>query len=77
MGTHLFGSPCTRQIKTRQFAFSKARSNSGAEIIKYNAIEIWSKIHSEIKNKTCLALFAAEYKFIITDWSIASYQEIF
>jgi len=32
----------TRQIKTRQFAFPKARSNSGVEIIKYSAIEIWS-----------------------------------
>jgi len=40
-------------------------------------MEIRSKIPSEIKNKTCLALFATEYKFIITDWSIASYQEIF
>jgi len=30
----------TRQIKTRQFALPKARSNSGAEIIKYSAIEI-------------------------------------
>ena len=66
-----------RQIKTRQFAFPKARSNSGAEIIKYSAMETWSKIPSDRKNKTSLALFAAEYKFIITDWSIVSYQEIF
>jgi len=51
-----------RQIKTRQFALPKARSNSGAKIIKCNAIEIWSKIPPEIKNKTCLALFLAEYK---------------
>jgi len=40
----------------------KARSNSGAKMIRYSAIEIWSKIPSEIKNKTCLALFAAENK---------------
>ena len=46
-----------RQIKTRQFALPKAHSNSGAKIIKCNAIEIWSKIPPEIKNKTCLALF--------------------
>ena len=31
-------------------------------MIKYSAIEIWSKIPPEIKNKTCLALFVAEYK---------------
>ena len=52
----------TRQVKTRQFVLPKARSNSGAKIIKYSAIEIWSKIPPEIKNKTCLALFLAEYK---------------
>jgi len=52
----------TRPIKTRQFALPKACSNSGAKMIKYSAIEIWSKIPSEIKHKTCLALFAAEYK---------------
>jgi len=52
----------TRQIKTRQFALSKARSNSGAKMIKYCAIETWSKIPPEIKNKTCLTLFLAEYK---------------
>ena len=52
----------TRQIKTRQFALPKARSNSGAKMIQYSAIEIWSKIPPEIKNKTCLALFLAEYK---------------
>jgi len=67
----------TRQIKTRQCAFALASSNSCVEIMKYSAMEIRSKIPSEIKNKTCLALFATEYKFIITDWSIASYQEIF
>jgi len=27
-----------------------------------DAIEIWSRIPSEIKNKTCLALFSEEYK---------------
>jgi len=52
----------TRQIKTRQFALPKARSNSGAKMIKYSAIEISSKIFSEIENITCLALFAAKYK---------------
>jgi len=30
----------TRQIKTRQCALPKARSNSGAKMIKYNAIKI-------------------------------------
>jgi len=38
-----------RQIKTRQFALPKARSNSGAKMIKYSAIQISSKIPSEIK----------------------------
>jgi len=52
----------TRQIKTRQFALPKARSNPGAKMIKYSAIEIWSKIPPKTKNKTCLALFLAEYK---------------
>jgi len=40
----------------------KARLNSGAEMIKYSAIEISSKIPSEIENITCLALFAVKYK---------------
>jgi len=40
----------TRQIKIQQFALPKARSNSGARMIKYSAIEISSKIPSEIKN---------------------------
>jgi len=31
-------------------------------MIKYSALEIWSKIPPEIKNKTCLALFLTEYK---------------
>jgi len=52
----------TRQVKTGQFALRKARSSSGAKMIKYSAIEIWSKIPPLIKNKTCLALFLAEYK---------------
>ena len=52
----------TKQVKTRQFALPKARSNSGAKMIKYSAIDIWSKIPPEIRNKTCLALFLAEYK---------------
>ena len=50
----------TRQIKTRLFALPKARSNSGAKMIKYCVIETWSKIPSEIRNKTFLALFAAD-----------------
>jgi len=45
-----------------QFALPKPRSNSGAKMIKRSAIEIWSKIPLEIKNKTCLALFLEEYK---------------
>jgi len=52
----------TRQIKTRQFASTKARSNSGAKMIKCSAIEISSKISSEIENITRLALFATKYK---------------
>jgi len=52
----------TRQIKTRQFSLPKALSNSDAKLIKYSAIEIWSKIPPEMTNKTCLALFLAEYK---------------
>ena len=52
----------TRKIKTQQFALSKPRSNSGAKMIKYSAIEMWSKISPEIKIETCLALFLAEYK---------------
>jgi len=47
----------TRQVKTRQFALPKARSNSVAKMLKYSAIEIWSKILPEIKNKTCLEFF--------------------
>jgi len=31
-------------------------------MMKYSAIEIWSKISLEIKNKPCLALFSAENK---------------
>jgi len=41
----------TKQIQTREFALPKARSNSGAEMIKYSAMEIWSKIPPEIKIK--------------------------
>jgi len=39
----------TRQTKTQQFALPKARSNSAAEMIKFRAIEIWSKTRLEIK----------------------------
>jgi len=34
-----------------QFALPNARSNSGAEMIKHSAIEIWSRIPLEIKIK--------------------------
>ena len=39
----------TKPIKTRQFASPKARSNSGAKMIKYSAIYTWSRIPLEIK----------------------------
>jgi len=45
-----------------QFALPKARSNSGAKMIKHGATEIWSRIPLAIKNKTCLVLFFEEYK---------------
>ena len=45
-----------------QFALPKARSNSGAKMAKHSAIEIWSRIPFEIKNKTRLAVFSEEYK---------------
>jgi len=65
-GVHSYN---TRQVKTRQFALPKARSSSGAKMIKSSAIEIWSKIPPEIKNKTCLALFLAEYmKYILLSY---------
>jgi len=37
-------------------------SNSGAKMIKYSAIEIWSRIPSEIKNKTVWHFLPAKYK---------------
>jgi len=40
-----------------QFALPKASSNSGAKMIKHSAIEIWSRISLEIKNKTSLVLY--------------------
>jgi len=60
----------TRQVKTRQFALPKARSNSRAKMIKYRAIEIWSKIPPKIKNKTFLPLFLAEYKKYVQYYSV-------
>jgi len=45
-----------------QFALPKARSNSGAKMIKHSTLEIWSRIPLDIKNKTSLALFLEEYK---------------
>jgi len=59
----------TRQIRTRKVALPKACSNSGAKMIKYSALEIWSKIPPEIKNKTCLTLFLAEYKKYVLHYS--------
>ena len=40
-----------------QFALPKARSNSGAKMIKHSAIEIWSRIPLEIKNKNVFGTF--------------------
>jgi len=34
----------TREINTREFTLPKARSNSGAKMINFSGIEIWSKI---------------------------------
>jgi len=31
-------------------------------MIKHSAVEIWSRIPSEIQNKMCLAVFLEEYK---------------
>jgi len=35
-------------------------------MIKFSAIEIWSKIPLKIKGKPCLALFSAKQKIYIT-----------
>jgi len=48
--------------KLDNLLYQKHPSNAGAKMIKYSAIKIWSRIPSEIKNKTCSALFSAEYK---------------
>jgi len=40
-----------------QFASPEARSNSGVKMIKYSAIQIWSRIPLEIKNKLCSGTF--------------------
>jgi len=38
-------------------------------MIKYSAKEIWSRIPIQIKKKTCLALFLAEYKkYVLLDY---------
>jgi len=51
------GRIITYPYKTRQqFAFPEALWNSGSKMIKCSAIEISSKIPSEMKNITCLAL---------------------
>jgi len=50
----------TKQIKTRQFALPKARSNSGAKMIKCSATEIWSRIPPEIKHNNVFGTFLAE-----------------
>jgi len=48
--------------KLENLLCEKTRSNSGAKMTEYSPVEIWSKIPPEIKNKTYLALFLAEYK---------------
>jgi len=45
-----------------QFALPKARSNSGAKMLKYSAIEIWSRLPLEIRNKTCWHFFGGLYE---------------
>jgi len=40
----------------------KARSNSGAKMLSYSTIKIWSNIPLETKNKPFWTLFTAEYK---------------
>jgi len=45
-----FVSYNTRQTKARQFTLTKTRSNSGAKIAKYSAVEIWLKIPLEINH---------------------------
>jgi len=59
---HLYNTNNRRQIKTQQFALPQTRSNSGVTMIKHTVIEIWSRIPSEIINKTCSVLFSAEFK---------------
>jgi len=54
----------TRQVKTRQFALPKARSNSGAKIMKYSAIETWSKIPPEIKIKRVRHFFWQSIRYM-------------
>jgi len=49
-------SSINRSDSDLQFVLPKAPSNSGAKMIKHSAIEIWSRIPSETKHKTCLAL---------------------
>jgi len=43
----LFSTSNNRSDSDLQFALPKARSNSGAEMIKHSAIEIWSRFPLE------------------------------
>jgi len=55
-----FHSYNTRQIKTGQFALPKTCSNSGAKMIKYSAIGIWSRI-SALMHALTASSFSAKH----------------
>jgi len=57
----------TSQTKIRLFALPKAPSNSSAKMLQWIAIQIWSKVPSEIKykHKPCLTFVSADYKRIV------------
>jgi len=63
----------TRQIKTRQFVLPKAHSNSGANMIKYSAVEIWPK-NSSGNKKNVFGTFLAEYKDSFTQNPVTAYD---
>ena len=54
----------SKLLNNKKYTFFSQKHVQAQDIkmIKYSAIEIWSKIPPEIKNKTCLALLLAEYK---------------
>ena len=65
-----------QDIKTQQYALPKARSNSGAKMIKYSAMEIWSTIPSWIKHiwhflgrvyEICITWLLETY-YVKVDW---------